>query len=246
MNRHVLLWVFACIVCGPAAFAAPIDLQELIRQVEIQYSGQSSHALVRMEVATENWQRSLDMESWSLERNHFLTRILEPAKERGVSTLKVDKEVWNYLPKVDRVIKVPPSMLGGSWMGSHITNDDLVKGSEVDHDYTLALIEETNGSWRIECLPKPEAAVVWGKLVYEIEKARLLPLRIDYYDEQMERVREIVFDDVQVISGRPLPLRMTVRPLDKPAERTVMHYHNIEFDVLLAPNFFSLRTLKAR
>lgn len=246
MNRLVLLWIWVCIVCCPSAFAAPLDLQELIRQVEIQYSGHSSHALVRMEVATENWQRTLDMESWSLERDHFLTRILEPAKERGVSTLKVDKEVWNYLPKVDRVIKVPPSMLGGSWMGSHITNDDLVKGSEVDHDYTFTLQDETESTWRIACLPRPEAAVVWGKLVYEIEKARLLPLRVEYFDEEMERVREIIFDDVQVISGRPLPLRMTVRPLDKPAERTVMQYRNIEFDVPLAPDFFSLRTLKAR
>ncbi|WP_432823691.1 outer membrane lipoprotein-sorting protein [Trichloromonas sp.] len=246
MARFILFWGFACIVFGPAAFAAPLDLQELIRQVEIQYSGHSSRALVRMEVATENWQRSLEMESWSLERDHFLTRILEPAKERGVSTLKVEKEVWNYLPKVDRVIKVPPSMMGGSWMGSHITNDDLVKGSEVDQDYTFALADETETVWRIECLPKPDAAVVWGKLIYEIEKTRKLPLRVEYYDEAMERVREIIFDDVQTVSGRALPLRMTVRPLDKPAERTVMHYREIEFDISLAPDFFSLRTLKAR
>ncbi len=246
MNKLVLFWAWACVIFCPSTFAAPLDLQELIRQVEIQYSGHSSHAMVRMEVATENWQRSLEMESWSLERDHFLTRILEPAKERGVSTLKVEKEVWNYLPKVDRVIKVPPSMMGGSWMGSHITNDDLVKGSEVDQDYTFALLEETETIWRIECLPKPDAAVVWGKLVYEIEKERLLPLRVEYFDEEMELVREIVFDDIQTVSGRALPLRMTVRPLDKPAEWTVMHYQNIEFDTPLAPNFFSLRTLKAR
>lgn len=246
MNRLVLLWMCAGIIFCPSAFAAPLDLQELIRQVEIQYHGQSSHARVRMEVATENWQRTLVMESWSLERDHFLTRILEPAKERGVSTLKVEKEVWNYLPKVDRVIKVPPSMMGGSWMGSHITNDDLVKGSQVDQDYTFALLEETENSWRIACLPKPAAAVVWGKLVYEIEKERKLPMRVEYYDEEMELVREILFDDVQTISGRVLPLRMTVRPLEKPAERTVMHYQKIEFDTQLAADFFSLRTLKAR
>lgn len=246
MMQRTLLLLCLCLLAVPPASGEPFDLQELIRQVEIQYSGHSSHALVRMEVATENWKRSLEMESWSLKRDHFLTRILEPAKERGVSTLKVEKEVWNYLPKVDRVIKVPPSMMGGSWMGSHITNDDLVKGSEVDQDYTFALMEESASSWRIECVPKPEAAVVWGKLVYEIEKERKLPLRVEYYDEEMALVREIVFDDVQSVSGRPLPLRMTVRPIDKPDERTVMHYQKIEFDLPLAPDFFSLRTLKAR
>jgi outer membrane lipoprotein-sorting protein len=246
MKRLALLWFCTWAACGGTAGAEPLDLQELIRQVEIQYRGQSSHALVHMEVATENWQRSLEMESWSLERDRFLTRILQPPKERGVSTLKVENEVWNYLPKVDRVIKIPPSMMGGSWMGSHITNDDLVKGSQVDQDYTFALLEETETAWRIECLPKPEAAVVWGKLVYEIEKARRLPLRVDYYDEELTPVREIVFDDVQSLSGRTLPLRMTVRPLDKPEERTVMHYRDLEFDVPLPPNFFSLRTLKAR
>ena len=95
-----------------------------------------------MQVRTANWERTLEMESWSLGRDYFLVRILEPAKERGVATLKRDREVWNYLPKVDRTIKVPPSMMGGSWMGSHITNDDLVKASHVDEDYTFRLLEE--------------------------------------------------------------------------------------------------------
>ncbi|MEJ2199749.1 MAG: outer membrane lipoprotein-sorting protein [Desulfuromonadaceae bacterium] len=246
MKRLLLLclgiWLAGC----PAAFATELNLQELIRQVEVQYRGHSSHALVRMEVATENWQRSLEMESWSLERDRFLTRILEPPKERGVSTLKVDNEVWNYLPKVDRVIKIPPSMMGGAWMGSHITNDDLVKGSQVDQDYTFTLTDETASSWLIECLPQPEAAVVWGKLLYEIEKTNKLPVRVQYFDEAMTLVREIVFDDVQTVSGRTLPLRMTVHPVDKPEEKTVMQYRDIEFDVALPTNFFSLRSLKAR
>ena len=246
MKRLLLLGLSAVCFLSPPAFGDALDLQALIRQVETQYRGHSSHAMARMEVSTEHWQRSLDMESWSLERDRFLIRILDPPKERGVSTLKVGTEVWNYLPKVDRVIKIPPSMMGGSWMGSHITNDDLVKESEVDQDYTFTLLEETPTSWRIKCMPKPEAAVVWGMLVYEIEKANKLPLRVDYYDEDLEKVREIVFDDIQTVSGRTIPLRMTVLPLDKPKEKTVMTYRDIEFDVSLPADFFSLRTLKAR
>lgn len=246
MRHFVGLSLLLAVFLGVPDKVRAVDLQQLIHQVETQYHRQSSHAKVVMEVATENWSRSLEMESWSRGRDYFLTRILEPPKEQGVATLKALKEVWNYLPKVDRVIKIPPSMMGGSWMGSHITNDDLVKESQVDQDYTFTLLEETAMSWRVECRPRPEAAVVWGKLVYEIEKARILPLRVDYYDEAMTLVREIVFDDVRVVSGTAIPLRMTIRPVDKPKERTVMQYRDIEFDIPIGRDFFSLRNLKAR
>ncbi|HEY7745139.1 MAG TPA: outer membrane lipoprotein-sorting protein [Desulfuromonadales bacterium] len=229
-----------------AAPAAALDLRQLIRGVEDQYIGLSSHARMRMEVSTENWQRSLTMEAWSVGRDHFLVRILEPPKERGVATLKVVQEVWNYLPKVDRVIKVPPSMMGGAWMGSHITNNDLVKAAHVDEDYDFALLEETDTYWRIEGLPRPEAAVVWGKIVYQVRKADRVPLQVDYFDEKMVKVRDIRFEDVRKVGDRSIPLRMTVQPLDKPRERTLLQYEKIEFDLPLEKDFFSLRNLKSR
>ncbi len=242
--RAILLAGIWLLSAAPPAQAT--DLAELIRQVEIQYTGRSSFALVFMEVKTEHWQRHMEMEFWSYERDYFLSRITAPPKERGVSTLKARKDVWNYLPKVDRVIKVPASMMGGSWMGSHITNDDLVKASQVDQDFDFALLEETDRLYRIECMPKPDAAVVWGKIEYQIGKPENIPLRIDYFDEQMEKVREIVFDDVQKVEGRTIPLRMTVRPLDTPEESTVMHYRQISFDTPVEKSFFSLRNLKKR
>jgi len=228
---------------GPAR---ALDLQQLIHDVEQQYMGVSSHSRMTMEVATEHWRRTLQMEAWSLGREHFLVRILNPPKERGVATLKVAHEVWNYLPKVDRVIKVPPSMMGGAWMGSHITNDDLVKANHVDQDYTFTLLAETPLLWRIQGLPKPEAPVVWGKIVYEVGKEPRVPLRIAYYDEAGAQVRQIVFTDVQKIGSRTLPLTMTVQPTDKPDEHTVMHYDAIDFDIGIQADFFSLQNLKAR
>ena len=111
-----------------------LDIKALIRYVEQQYHGTSSYALTTMQMHTANWERTLDMESWALGQDYFLVRIQKPAKERGVATLKRDREVWNYLPKIDRTIKVPPSMMGGSWMGSHITNDDLVKASHIEEE----------------------------------------------------------------------------------------------------------------
>ena len=227
----------------PGAVCA-LDLAELVRDVEQQYHGTSSHALTTMQVRTANWERTLEMEAWSLGRDYFLVRILEPAKERGVATLKRDREVWNYLPKVDRTIKVPPSMMGGSWMGSHITNDDLVKATHVDKDYTFRLLEEGPGHWLIECLPRPEAAVVWGKIVYRLRKQPRVPEQIDYYDEEQQRVREIRFDEVRKINDRTVPLRLTVTPLDKPGEQTVLHYRDLTFGVPLDQGYFNLRSLQ--
>ena len=221
-----------------------LDVQSLIREIEQQYSGASSQARTIMQVRTSHWERTLEMEVWSLERDYFLVRILEPAKERNVATLKRYREVWNYLPKVDRVIKVPPSMMGGSWMGSHITNDDLVKANHIDEDYELRLLEDTETHYVVECLPKAEAAVVWGKIVYRIRKEPQVPEQVDYYDEEMIRVREIHFDDVQQIGGRIVPLRLTVLPLEKPEERTILHYRELIFDLQLDETFFSLRNLK--
>jgi hypothetical protein len=223
-----------------------LDLAGLVRDVEQQYHGTSSHALTSMRVRTANWERTLEMEAWSLGRDYFLVRILEPAKERGVATLKRDREVWNYLPKVDRTIKVPPSMMGGSWMGSHITNDDLVKANHIDEDYTFRLIEEGADHWLIECLPRPEAAVVWGKIVYRLRKQPRVPEQIDYYDEEQRRVREIRFSDVRRISDRTVPLKLTVTPLDKPGEQTVLRYHELAFGVPLDQSYFNLRSLQQR
>jgi len=226
--------------------ALALDMRELIREIEDQHTGRSSIATMEMEVRTEHWQRSLTMKAWSLGRDHFLIRILAPAKEKGVATLKVDKEVWNYLPKIDRTIKVPPSMMGGAWMGSHITNNDLVKAAKIDEDYTFELLEEDEVTWKIDCIPRPDAAVVWGRIVYTVEKARRVPLLVDYYDEEREKVRTMTFDQVTTIGKRTLPLRMTIVPLDKPEERTVITYHDIAFDVPMQASFFSQANLQER
>ena len=231
---------------GPVVSAAAIDLHELIRTVEQQYTGQSSISEIEMTVVTGHWQRHLKMESWSLGRERFLVRILAPVKEKGVATLKVENEVWNFLPKVDRVIRIPPSMMGGAWMGSHITNDDLVKANHIDQDYDFTLLEETSESWQIEGIPKPDAPVIWGKIVYQVRKDPLVPVQIDYYDEEEVLVRQILFDDVQTVSGRTVPLKMTVLPLEDPKEKTVMYYRKLQFDVDLQKDFFSLGQLKGR
>ncbi len=242
MKRFGLLLLLLALLL-PQTVAA-LDMKKLIRKVEEQYMGLSSKARMEMSIRSEHWQRSLTMDAWSLGRDHFLVRIVEPAKEKDVATLKVDKEVWNYLPKVDRVIKVPPSMMGGAWMGSHITNDDLVKANKIDEDYEFRLIEESKKRYLIECLPKPDAVVVWGKIVYEILRPGEVPGTVSYYDEEMVKVRDMIFEDVRKVDGRIIPLRMTIQPVDDPEERTIIQYSDIDFNIKIRKSFFSLRNLK--
>jgi len=244
MYKSLLALLLPLLLFLPS-LASAADLRALIRNVEQQYMGVSSKSVMTMRVKSEHWERTLTMEAWSLGREYFLVRILEPAKEKGVATLKAENNVWNYLPKVDRVIKVPPSMMGGAWMGSHITNDDLVKANHIDEEYTFELLEETREHYMIACHPKPEAAVVWGKVVYEIIRPQLVPGKVVYYDEAQVPVREIDFDEVKKVDGRVLPLRMTVKPYDTPAEQTVIHYDFIDFDIHIDRGFFTLRNLKS-
>lgn len=235
--------VFIFLISSLPAYA--LDLTALIREVETQYQGASSHAQVMMEIQTAHWKRTLKLESWSQGRDRFLARIESPVKEKGVATLKVDREVWNYLPKVDRVMKIPPSMMGGAWMGSHLTNDDLVKANRIDEDYTFALLEEDEQGWVIEALPKPDAPVVWGKLVYRVNREPLVPVQIAYFDEEMIEVRQIDFDRVKQVGERWIPMRMLINPLEK-EEQTILEYLEIEFDQAVSPRLFSVRSLKRK
>ena len=128
----VAIWLVLAVCPASATDAvgyatSGLDPVALIRHIETQYQGRSSHGKITMEIKTRHWQRTLVMEAWSEGRDRFLTRILEPRKERGTGTLKVADDIWNYFPRIDRLVKIPSSMMGDRWMGSHLTNDDLVK-----------------------------------------------------------------------------------------------------------------------
>tara|TARA_B100001167_G_scaffold116906_1_gene72343 strand:+ start:1037 stop:1651 length:615 start_codon:yes stop_codon:yes gene_type:complete len=203
-----------------------------------------------MEITTEHWSRSLDMEVWSLGVEHSLVRVQSPAREAGTATLKAGQEVWNYLPRVDRTIKVPPSLMMGSWMGSHFTNDDLVKESRIvdDYDFEISFEGEREGVevWEFQLTPRPEAPVVWGRIDEQVRKADLMPTWIRYYDEDGGLVRTMTFSDYRTMGDRLVPASMLVIPADKPEEHTVLTYHELDFGISLDENFFSLRNLRAR
>lgn len=225
-----------------------LDVNDLLDRVDDTYRGVNSVARVSMRVVTENWERELEIKAWSEGADKSLMRILSPKKEKGTATLMVDENVWNYLPKVRRVIKVPSSMMGGAWMGSHFTNDDLVKQSRMVKDFTFerTFIGERNGISEIEVTltPREDAAVVWGKIVVVVDEATCLPIRQVYYDEDLELARSMYFEEPKVFDGLSLPSVMRVVPADKPKELTEVRYHELEFDVKLPKDTFSHRKLK--
>ena len=237
------------LVPGTALSQTDPRVLEIIDEVDRLMRGASSAGLMRMEIDTEHWSRALEMRIWSLGTEHSLVRVESPAREAGTATLMVENEVWNYLPNVDRTIKVPPSMMLGSWMGSHFTNDDLVKESRLIEDYDIVISHEgpRDGQdvWEFTLIPKPDAPVIWGRIEQQVRTRDRMPIWARYYDEDGTLVRTMNFSDFEVLGGRTLPTRMVMEPMDG-EERTVVTYLELEFDVGLDEDFFSLRNLRAR
>jgi len=231
----------------PAAHAQR-SAREIVDHVDQLLRGNSSEGRVTMEIVTADWSRSPELDIWSLGTDYSLVRVVAPRKDAGTAWLKAGNDLWNYLPRVDRTIKLPPSLMGASWMGSHFTNDDLVKESRLIEDYDIAIVFEgvRDGArvWEFSLTPKPEAPVVWGRIVEEVRQDDYMPTWARYYDEQGQLIRTMLFGDVRRMGGRLVPARLTVAPEDKPGERTVVLYERLTFDVPLEPSFFSLRQLQ--
>ncbi len=244
-----VMWAVAALSLTASSLAAQ-SAKDIVDRVDRLLRGSSSHGKVEMRIVTEHWSRTLDMEVWSLGTDYSLVRVTAPPKEAGMATLKAEQEVWNYLPRVDRTIKVPPSLMMGSWMGSHFTNDDLVKESRMidDYDITTAFDGKRDGVpvWEFNLIPKPEAAVVWGRVVEQVRKADDMPTWVHYYDEDGTLVRTMTFSDYKRMGGRLVPAVMKVVPTDKPDESTSLIYDELQFNIKIDKDFFSLRNLRAR
>ena len=255
--NQIGVFLFAMTVLLPATAALPVPaaaqtdprVLEIIDGVDRLMRGESSSGRMRMEIETEHWSRTLEMRIWSLGTEYSLIRLDSPAREAGNATLKVENEIWNYLAHTDRTMKLPPSMMLGSWMNSHFTNDDLVKKSRIieDYDIVIAFEGDRDGEevWEFTMTPKPEAPVIWGRIEQQIRKRDRMPIWERYYDEDGGLSRTFTFSDFGPLGGRTVPTRIVIEPADG-EERTVVTYLEIEFDVGLDEDFFSLRNLRAR
>ncbi len=248
--RHIRQLLLLLLLLHPLLTAQAIESINLVRHVDALWRGNTSHAMMSMQVKTRRYQRSMTLEAWSRGKAYSLILIRKPAKDKGIATLKVNNNIWNYLPRINRVTKVPASMMSGSWMGSHFSNDDLVKESTFEDDYeshiTFSGMRNGKRVYELTATPKPDAAVVWGKVIMLIDQQYLFPRQAQYYDEDGSLIRTLYFDQVKKIGQRHIPMRLTLQPEDKPEESTVITYHSIAFDMPLPTSFFSIRNLRRR
>ena len=246
MNLRFLTILF--ILGSSSVIAQDESPKEIMQRVDRLLRGDSSQGTATMEVVTEHWERQVTLEVWSLGTDYSLLRVLSPAKEAGTATLMSENDIWNYLPRVDRSIKMPASMMAGSWMGSHFSNDDLVKESQLveDYDITLSYRGARDGTyvWEFDLSPLPEAPVVWDRIIYQVRQSDYMPLWAKFFDENGNLSRTMTFSEFTEMGGRLIPLVMEMQPTDKPNEYTKLRYDMMQFDVGLDTSFFSLRNLK--
>ncbi|MDQ7798888.1 MAG: outer membrane lipoprotein-sorting protein [Candidatus Edwardsbacteria bacterium] len=221
--------------------------REIIKKVDQLYRSASSYARMEMEISTPHWQRTLSLEAWSKGTDKTFILINSPKKESGTATLRLKNEMWNYLPQTAKVIKVPPSMMMGSWMGSDFNNDDLVRESSMLDDYTYKMIapaEPEPGTLSLEMIPHDNSPVVWGKIILTVREKDYLPVREEYYDEKGKMMRLMEFKEIKVMGGKTIPTVMELIPQNKEGSRTVIRYLKTDFDIPLKDDIFSLRNLK--
>ena len=221
---------------------------EIIRKSDKNIRGTSSYAEISIKIVRPKWQREMRLKNWSKGDDYAVSIITYPAKEKGIVFLKRKNEMWNYMPAIKRKIKMPPSMMLQSWMGTDLTNDDLVKQSSMVKDYTHKIVGEETiqglKTWKIQLTPKEEAPVVWGKILVWIDQKDYMQMKVEFYDEDGFLVNKMLSYEPKNFSDHKLPARLEFIPVDKPGQKTVIIYKQLKFDIpvdnkLFSPNYMT-------
>lgn len=226
------------------------DTREILKTSEEKRRGvESSVAEMSMTIVRPKWTRTMNMKSWSKGDDYALILITGPAaKDKGTATLKREKEVWNWLPRIERTVKLPPSMMSQSWMGSDLTNDDLVREVSLIEDYDSRIMgEETilgRKCWKIELIPHDDVAIVWAKVIMYIDQKDYLQMKTEFIDEDEELVNVFKATEIKEMGGRMLANKMELIPLDEDGHKTILEYQSIKFDVPMKDAFFSVQNMK--
>ena len=215
MLKQISLWL--CLLSLPF-FSTSQTAKEIITKADEKMRGKSSYSEMKITTVRPKWQKEMILKTWTKGSDYSVSLVMSPAKEKGSVFLKRENEVWNYLPTLDRTIKLPPSMMMQSWMGTDLTNDDLVKQSSTVIDYTHKILGEENidglPCWKLELIPKEEASVVWGKIISWIDKADYMQMKSEFYDEDDELVNLMKGSAVKVFSGKKLTSIIEFIPLE--------------------------------
>ena len=216
---------------------------EIIKIADNRLRGDSSYSEITIKIVRPKWEKKMSVKSWSRGTDYSVSLVTSPAKEKGSVFLKRKKEAWNYLPTIERTIKLPPSMMTQNWMGTDFTNDDLIKQSSMVVDYNHKIIGteiiENLNCWKLELIPTEEASVVWGKLIVWIDKKDFMQLKTEFYDEDLEIVNKMVGSNIKVFNNKKLPSILEYYPLDEEGNKTVIEYNIWDFNVSIPENYFS-------
>lgn len=215
----------------------------IIKNVEHNLQSDSGYSKITMSVTTARGERTMKMESWNRGHEQSFIKVLYPKQDFGITFLKVESTMWQYVPKIEKTIKIPSSMMMQSWMGSDFTNDDMAKESSIVDDYNAQISFEDQNKYTLILHPKEDAAVVWGKIVMEVAKEHFVPLRAIYYDEDGAERRILTYSDVKVYGSRYLPTVMTLIPQDKKSNKTVVTMDEVDFDVKIEDSRFTKNAL---
>ncbi|MCX8792575.1 outer membrane lipoprotein-sorting protein [Vibrio parahaemolyticus] len=222
---------------------------DIVQKSDQAMRGKSSYSEATMEIVRPDWTRSMTMKSWTKGTELSLVLVTAPAKDKGSASLKRHREMWNWVPSIERIIKIAPSMLSQSWMGSDFTNDDLINQSSIVVDYQHALLGndsfEGDKVWVIEATAKPDAPVVWNKVTLWISQSTYLQRKVEFYDEFDERVNVLTTYDVKELGGRKIATRMEMKPVDKSGNKTIFTTHQAQFDFDINDDFFSQQQMKS-
>jgi hypothetical protein len=223
-------------------------IEKILNKADTLYRSSSSQITFVMSIENENWERELEVEMWTKGMSNTLITIKRPKKDAGVSTLRKDKEMWNYFPKIDKVIKVPSSMMMGSWMGSDFTNDDLVKENTFLNDYHASFTnKEDKTNYHIELIPKEDTVSVWGKVKLVIDRKTLILISQTGFNERGKKARTISFTNVKNMGGKSIPTVMEIVSHKKTGDsKTTIRYKKAKFNLPLKNSIFSRRNLQKR
>jgi outer membrane lipoprotein-sorting protein len=238
------LLIFSCL----PSYSQDLSATEIVKRANDKANGLTSQGTMKMTIIRPDWSREVTMKTWSKGTEYYMIYITEPVRDKGQVFMKRDKDMWNWMPSINRMIKLPPSMMGQSWMGSDFTNDDLVRINSIIDDYTHQIVgsETIDGfdCYIIQLIPKPEAAVVWGKIRLWISKDDYYELKGEYYDEDGNLVNDMVSSDIRQMGDRKLPSKTVMTPVDKPGNHTILQMIDVEFNKPISEDFFSQQNMK--
>lgn len=218
-------------VCSGKVDPAKETIQKMIQRLR----GHVNISEYEMTVTRPAWSRRVRMKVWDDRTNQrVFVKILEPAKDQGSCFLRIGYNLWNYLPAVEKVMKIPPSMMLQPWMGSDFTNDDLVKESSYidDYDHQTVAREMRDGLsvLKIQLIPHPQAPVVWGKVVFWVREKDNLPVEQQFLDEKGRLIKDLRFTDFRVLDGFLLPTLWEMVNVAKEGQVTTLKLLSIDFD----------------